>query len=235
VSIKIQTSLIPKKPELEGFEITGYMKTAEEVGGDYYDIIITPNGSFALIGDVSGHGVTAGLFMMMAQTSIHSIILANPDKPPSWILARVNKILKNNIFLLDEFRFMSMQLLHFDKKSNIIYAGAHEDILVFRNKTKKVDEYKSPGFWLGIETEIESFLIDSKIKINKNDVILLFTDGVTEARVPGKKIFFSKEKLVGILEKSGELSTNEIRNNILKELKDYEQKDDITFLILKKT
>lgn len=79
---KIQTVLLPKKPVIPGYEIAAYMETADEVGGDYYDVINADGKNWLVIGDVSGHGVPAGLIMMMAQTAIHTVLKERPHARP---------------------------------------------------------------------------------------------------------------------------------------------------------
>src|SRR5262249_39256965 len=88
---RIQTALLPKRQNTRGFNIAVSMHPAQEVGGDYYDIIETEAGSrWIAIGDVAGHGVDSGLIMMMAQTSIMTVIKGNPQVKPAEVLKTVN-------------------------------------------------------------------------------------------------------------------------------------------------
>ena len=103
---KIQTVLLPKKPKIKGYEIGAYMEPAEEVGGDYYDIINLDGIDWLVIGDVSGNGVPAWLIMMV-QTSIHSTLEQNPEVKPSMLLTLVNRTIYKNIKQLNEKKYMS--------------------------------------------------------------------------------------------------------------------------------
>ncbi len=94
---KIQTTLLPRAPAIRGFEIATYMQPADQVGGDYYDIINAEGLDWLVIGDVSGHGVPAGLIMMMVQTAIHMAITAKPNLRPDVLLNRVNSVITENI------------------------------------------------------------------------------------------------------------------------------------------
>ena len=76
---KIQTVLLPRAPAISGLEIAAYMRPADEVGGDYYDVINAQGIDWLVIGDVSGHGVPAGLIMMMVQTAIHTVLEGKPN------------------------------------------------------------------------------------------------------------------------------------------------------------
>jgi len=83
IASNIQSALLPRNPSIKGYEISTYMMPADEVGGDYYDIINVANRDWIIIGDVSGHGVPAGLIMMMVQTCIHNTLNIFPEISPS--------------------------------------------------------------------------------------------------------------------------------------------------------
>ncbi|MCP4135249.1 MAG: AAA family ATPase, partial [bacterium] len=78
IAANIQTGLLPQNPFIKDYEISAYMNPADDVGGDYYDIINAEGRDWIVIGDVSGHGVPAGLIMMMVQTSIHTVLTQHP-------------------------------------------------------------------------------------------------------------------------------------------------------------
>jgi len=112
---RIQTALLPEKKKILGFEISATMKPAKEVGGDYYDIIETPTGDkWIAIGDVSGHGVDSGLIMMMAQTSILSMVNNFQGCKPSSILKSVNTVIRENISRLGSDHYMTLMALHLE-------------------------------------------------------------------------------------------------------------------------
>ncbi|MCE9501118.1 MAG: SpoIIE family protein phosphatase, partial [Leptospira sp.] len=190
---RIQTSLLPEKPELKGYEIIGYMKTADEVGGDYYDIIRSENRQFAVIGDVSGHGVSSGLIMMMAQTILHTIIQGNRKEATWEILSKANETLSGNILKLKESKYMTMTLMELEQNGNVKYSGAHLDSLVYRKKTDRIERFKSHGYWLGMEKDISIFLTEQEARMEEEDILLLYTDGVTEAIGPDGNLFGSEK------------------------------------------
>lgn len=232
---KIQTSLLPDKAELKGYEALGYMKTADEVGGDYYDTIIGESErQFAVIGDVSGHGVTSGLIMMMAQTALHTIIRNEKDSTTADILAKVNRTLTGNIKKLDEEKYMTMKLLELEPTGSVKYSGAHLDSVVYRINSDKSEKLESSGFWLGIEDDIAPFLLEREIKLHSGDVLLLYTDGLTEA-IGFDNELFGFDKLTRVIQENGTKSLEHIKDAILESLKNYKTPDDVTMLILKKT
>jgi histidine kinase len=233
VAQKIQTALLPEKPNLKGYEAFGYMKTADEVGGDYYDTIQSGNRQFAVIGDVSGHGVTSGLVMMMAQTILHTIINANGTESTAEILSRANVTLTKNIVKLKESKYMTMTLLEMKENGHVRYAGAHLDSIVYRHNTNQIDILPSSGFWLGMEDDISAYMVEQKASLNNGDILLLFTDGVTEAIGTDKKLFGS-DRLGEVLKDNASLSLETIKDSILKSLASFETPDDVTLLVIRK-
>ena len=134
---RIQTALLPSDPQMKGYEISGHMTPCDDVGGDYYDVINYREMDWLIIGDVSGHGVPAGLIMMMVQTSIRSTLEQNPRLEPSKLLALVNKTITSNIRQLDENKYMTITVLAAIESGKFAFSGMHQDILVYRADTKK--------------------------------------------------------------------------------------------------
>lgn len=230
---KIQTILLPLHPVIPGYEITVHMTPADEVGGDYYDIIDVEGVRWIVIGDVSGHGVPAGLVMMMLQTSIRTVLFKNPRTQPSKLLADINRVLTANIKALGEDKFITINIFACFPDGRFVYSGLHEDIMVFRQATGRVELIKTKGMWLGLVDDIRTFMDDDELRLEKNDVLMLYTDGITEAFDIERKIF-SKNKLLNIFEQSGAMSTGEISGVILESLEEYRKHDDITMIVLKR-
>ena len=230
---KIQTILLPVDPVLPGYEVTVHMTPADEVGGDYYDIINISGINWIVIGDVSGHGVPAGLVMMMLQTSIKTVLYKNPHIAPSELISGINRVLTDNIRILGEDKFITINIFACFPDGKFIFSGLHEDIMVYRANTGTVDLIKTKGLWLGIRDEIGTFMEDEELVLNKNDVLLLYTDGITEAFDKDNNIF-SKNRLKRLLEESGDKSTDEIKISILDKLKEFRTHDDVTMIVLKR-
>jgi serine phosphatase RsbU (regulator of sigma subunit) len=304
---KIQTVLLPKEPRIPGYNIAAYMKPADEVGGDYYDVIevreekkledrrwkldserdqekdgepcrggscdrpqdsgqspktnpknpsnlflgelsefapIDPSTLYHLssnlypshwltIGDVSGHGVPAGLVMMMVQTAIRLIIREKPQATPAQILQSVNLTIHENIQKLGEDKYMTITLMSVQADGTIFYSGLHQDILIFRAKTKDIEVIETKGMWIGMIADLQGMLTVDQITLHPGDTMLLYTDGITEA-ADADGTMFSEEKLAHIFKDLGSLNPSKIKENLLHNLRPYSCADDITFLILKK-
>jgi serine phosphatase RsbU (regulator of sigma subunit) len=232
IAAGIQSSLLPDNPAIDGYEITAYMKPADDIGGDYYDIINRGPNNWVIIGDVSGHGVPAGLVMMMVQSSIQTLVRKNPEIKPSDLLSTVNEMITYNVNKMKEQKYMTITAFSFGKDGHAIYSGLHQDILVYRKSSENIEIIPSEGLWLS-PWDLGRENIDKKLYLKKGDTLLLYTDGITEAMDSGDK-FFSQDRLLGILKKHGNLKTDVIRDEILEALKGYALKDDVTMVILKK-
>lgn len=231
---KIQTVLLPTAPTLEGHEIAAYMNPVDEVGGDYYDVLTIEGKQWLIIGDVSGHGVAAGLIMMMVDTAISSVLHKEPNFSPTELLDIVNSVLIDNLKKIGEDRYMTITVFAYQENGVYHFSGMHQDILIYKAQKGKVDPVSSKGIWLGVESHFVPERKDMALTLETGDVMLLYTDGILEAK-DNQNSMFQLEKLNSFLEKNGRLSAMEIKQALLDELKGYNQKDDVTFMIVKRT
>jgi len=239
---RIQTVLLPDEPAIKGFEIATYMLPAADVGGDYYDIINVENRDWIVIGDVSGHGVSAGLIMMIVQTAIKMALAQNPTIDPSSLLSLINKTISQDIKKISEDKYMTITVLALHDNGRFFFSGLHQDIIIYRAIEKSVEAVETDGVWLGILPEISDFLNDYPVSLELNDIMLVFTDGITEAwhkdSIPGERDsateMFGQNRMIEILENNGHKKPREIRDLILSGLDNYNIFDDITLVILKR-
>lgn len=212
-------------------EIVSELKAAKEVGGDLYDYIdIDENHVAVLIGDVSGKGVPAAMFMMKTITSFRDF--ATAGKTPSQILKEVNaSIFKGNKSSL----FVTCFLAILDKTNGkLVYSNAgHNPPIVGFNGNYHYLKCK-PGFLLGIFKD--STVVDEEITLSPGESITLYTDGITEAR-NSKDEFFGEERFLNTMNRRNYTSTIELHHDIKDDVAsfvgDAPQSDDITFLTLK--
>ncbi|MDD5655423.1 MAG: PP2C family protein-serine/threonine phosphatase, partial [Candidatus Omnitrophica bacterium] len=232
---EIQMGLLPRKPTaVAGLNVQGLMQPAREIGGDYYDFITLPDKDniSIVIGDVSGKGVAAGLFMAMAKTAIHT--LSQEETSPMRILVRTNHILNQHI---GGQKFMTMLYLMWrPHNATLTYSSAgHERILLYRDEIRQVEVFKSGGFMLGMIADIEVFLEENEIKLKPRDKILLYTDGVTEAQ-NSREEQFGIDRLKESFRKHSEKSAPELMNAVKEEvysfIGNHPQYDDISLVVL---
>jgi serine phosphatase RsbU (regulator of sigma subunit) len=239
---KIQTVLLPKQPRITGYEMSAYMMPAAEVGGDYYDVINVQDRDWIIIGDVSGHGVPAGLIMMMVQTSINTIVSHNPDLPPSVMLEAINKTITKNVRLIDQDKYMTITVLATHKDGKFFFSGLHQDILILRAETGTVDTVETDGLWLGLDADMRPKATDNILQLNIGDLMLIYTDGITEAWHKGtvknlrdpENDMFGADRLKEIFRSNWKKSTDEIKNAIIFALTDYQCQDDVTMVLMRR-
>lgn len=232
---RIQTALLPDKENIKGFKVAAIMHPAREVGGDYYDIIeSSEDDKWVTIGDVSGHGVDSGLIMMMAQTSLLSVIHNNRYSKPSSVLSSVNSIIRENISRMGLDHYMSMMAIRFNG-SSMTFAGKHQDIIIYRSSSNKTEVIASRGTWLGIADNIGHYLKDSQVELEDGDIVLLFTDGITEASNHSGEMF-GQDRLEQALHLYADLPVGKLLDNVMRDVKafNHEQMDDMTLLAIKK-
>ncbi|MCT4592641.1 MAG: PP2C family protein-serine/threonine phosphatase [Candidatus Gracilibacteria bacterium] len=237
VARSIQQDVLPKDAtNIEGLDIIAKSKSAAEMGGDSFDFIQRDDESTLIyIGDVTGHGVPAGLVMMMVNTLMHAY--SSSDMLPQEILTVVNETLCKRI---SSQRFMTLVMLRWDAfRRKMYYTGAgHEHILVYRAETKEVETIKSGGIALRMTPNIKAIIKEKELPLTDGDVLLLYTDGITEAR-NSKGEMYGIERLITSLKKHGfKSSTEKIFDKISEEFSDfigdnYIQDDDITMIVIK--
>ena len=235
IAQQIQTSLLPSTTRIDNYEVSAKMITAEEVGGDFYDIIYNKDGeNWVAIGDVSGHGVESGLIMMMTQTSIITMIKNNKSLLPSQVLSSINSVLRLNINRLKSDKYMTLSVIKIEK-NNITVAGKHQDIIIYRHSSGEVELYPIEGTWLAIADDIAIYNNDVRIKIAKNDIILLYTDGITEA-MNAEGDMFGETRLLELLKEYHYHSTENIIRKIIDEVFQFQEKlrDDLSLVAIKR-
>ena len=240
IAAQIQRDVLPKEaPMSPGLDIVAKTRSAAEVGGDSFDFLQSPDGNqtFIYIGDVTGHGVPAGLVMVMVDTLIHAAVsmgLANSKD----VLQHTNSMLTPRISAR---LFMTLVMLRWDASlQKMHYTGSgHEHILVYRANGEKVEAIRSGGIALGMIPDNSKILQEKEIPLELGDAIVLYTDGITEAKNQAGEMY-DLEKMSASLQKHGYLpSAESIFDHITKDFSkfvgEYVQVDDITMIVIKYT
>lgn len=235
----IQQLLLPiHSPEIKGLKIVGCMSPASEVGGDYYDFIRLendPNFLYICIGDVSGHGVAAGLIMVMVRSILHALIPHNFSTRE--ILLQANKILSGSV---PKSMFLSLNLLRwntFSKKLTYTSAG-HEYLIHYQAQKKTASAIMAGGVVLGPMKDVSAHLKETDLLLEVGDTLVLYTDGITEA-LSEEDEYFTLDRLRAVVKRWGHLEPQPLIERILGEVRQHigkgEQEDDITLVVLKRT
>jgi PAS domain S-box-containing protein len=233
IARRVQTSILPQKFNVRGLDIAATMQPAEDVGGDYYDVFNRPDGAWLAIGDVAGHGLNAGLIMLMVQSALAGIAATYADATPAELIALLNSVLFDNISSrLASNEYVTLVLIRYSANGRIIYAGAHEHILVCRHDTGRVEQMRTPGPWLGIRRDIRGSVIDNVAELHDGDVMVLFTDGMIEAmNAEGKQ--FDMHRLCALVEKHRHETPHAIQSQLMTAVQEWmvTQDDDISLVV----
>ncbi|MCH8124526.1 SpoIIE family protein phosphatase [candidate division KSB1 bacterium] len=236
---EIQQTLLPAEfPEMEGYEIASYYESAKEVGGDYYDFVqIDRHRMGVVVADVSGKGVPGSLVMTMIRTALRTEAKGRGSSAD--VLSRVNQ------FVMDDIRkgmFVTLFYIILDsRRRRITFASAgHNPMILHRESTKKTYYLNPKGFPVGIslgENDLfKKSIVDDTIQLSKGDIILCYTDGITEAMNSNRELF-GEERLLSVVREYGRLSAKQfvekLNEEILSFTEGHIQNDDISLVVIK--
>jgi serine phosphatase RsbU (regulator of sigma subunit) len=243
VAQRIQAFILPREEELSrcaGLEVVARMEPASEVGGDLYDVLPQPDGStFFAIGDVTDHGLASGVVMLMSQTAIRTCLEdAKTDLVQS--LAHVNSVLYKNVQTrMGDSRNLTLALLH-HKDGRVRLAGQHESVIVLRKGSAEAEQIDTSdlGICVGIIDDISPMLSETSFELLPGDLMLLYTDGATEAEDP-RTVQFTVERLMESLVRARDLPGREIMDELFSDIKKWissaQMFDDITLVLVRKS
>lgn len=238
VARQIQNMVLPKLGELEAIppiEIAGFMQPADEVGGDYYDVLQDGNRVKVGIGDVTGHGLESGVLMLMVQ-SVARALQEKGEGDPKAFLSVLNRAIYKNIERTASDKHMTLAFLDYED-GRITMSGQHEEVLLLRQggALERIDTVDL-GFPIGLESDIAPFVDTRTVPFASGDIIVLHTDGVTEAENPAGELF-GLDRLCASVQKHRAGSAEEIRAAVVADLMAHidTQKihDDITLVVMR--
>ncbi|UCH92812.1 MAG: PP2C family protein-serine/threonine phosphatase [Candidatus Aminicenantes bacterium] len=239
IARQVQQKLLPgKSPKIKGFEIEGICIPANEVGGDYYDFIRISDPKLGIIiGDVSGKGVPAAIYMTLTKGIIQSQIENKTRFSPEQVLIKTNHSLYN---MMDKKSFVTMFFAVVDiKKKTLDFARAgHNPLLYFHRSDNQVISLKPQGIALGIERGdvFQGIIKKGHIQLEKDDLIVFYTDGFSEAMNKDLEEYGEK-RLCRTIQQNKEKPARVIIDTVIKDVqqfvKGYPQHDDMTMVIVK--
>ena len=243
IAREIQMSLLPRGPlDVPGLGVTALCVPAREVGGDYYDFFSLPGDRLGvLIADVAGKGTSAALYMAELKGLVLS--LSQIYESPRQLLIEVNRIISEN---LDSRSFITMTYAVLDLGAGMMtYARAgHTPLLYLPGPAGPVAgaQVLTPnGMVLGLQIDgaadkFAELLEEERVSLHPGDIILLYTDGITEA-MNAESDLFGDLRLSRIVEEHSDLESGELRERILREIEAFvggaDQHDDMTMILMK--
>ena len=239
VARHIQQMILPKTEELErieGLDIACFMEPADEVAGDYYDVLRMDDSITLGIGDVTGHGLESGLLMLMAQTAVRTLKEVREPNPVKF-LGAINRAIYHNVRRMNSDKCLTLAIINYSE-GRVTISGQHEETLVVRadGRIERIDTIDL-GLPIGLDGDIEEFIGQTAVDLQIGDGIVLYTDGIPEAlNLEGRQ--YGMERFCTTIQQSWGHSSEEIKQLVMADVRHFigEQIvcDDIALLVLKR-
>jgi sigma-B regulation protein RsbU (phosphoserine phosphatase) len=231
----IQQRLLPKNlPQIASYDFAGINLPSEMIGGDYYDFISLEDGRLCfVIGDVAGKGIPAAYLMATLRTALHAHSPGSDSASLVRMMSKINRLIHSssppNMFATLFYGILEPEL------GRVFFVNAGHNPPMFLKDDGRIQALTTKGITLGLKREAQYEL--SEIQVNNGDVILLYTDGVTEA-MDEQYREYGEDRLSQLLQKNRGLTANEILTRIVEDVQLYRgqapQNDDITLAVIKR-
>jgi len=237
----IQQKSLPEAPSFDGLDILTSMTTADEVGGDFFDFHKTDNQLWVFVGDVTGHGLGAGLGMVMAQSVISTLLETVRKISPQKLNFLLNNIFYEHVTRRNESLVLTLATIQFLSSRKLIVSGSHDPILVYKNSSKMVEQHDVDQIpaQIGLDNLWEENDFSQKtVDLEPGDLLFVTTDGVYEIPIDGnfEKGLLGIDGIKKILNSIAHLEIHEIQRELIKKIRSVSgntQIDDMTFVLIK--
>ena len=250
VSRRIQTMLLPKEEELksiEGLDVATFMEPAEEVGGDYYDILRKEDSVRISIGDVTGHGLESGVVMLMTQSAVRTLTTSSETNLAT-TLDVLNRTIFDNIQRMGSSKNLTFSLIEYKQSRNpktnerlplgtMRIIGQHESVIIVRadGAVEEIDTLYL-GMPIGLVDDIAAYMADKTFEISEGDAVVLYTDGITEA-ANNDNLLYGLDRLKFVCRENRRKDARAIVDAVIEDVRmfvgDHTIYDDLTLIIIK--
>jgi DNA-binding LacI/PurR family transcriptional regulator/serine phosphatase RsbU (regulator of sigma subunit) len=237
IATRIQTSLVFKSVVVPGLEIAATMIPATEVGGDYYDIVPYDAGCWVGIGDVAGHGLQTGLVMLIIQSVVSALVRDNPRASPREAVRILNSVMFESVRLrMGQDEHATLLLLRYENDGLVTYAGAHEEVIVYRAAERRCERLEILGPVLGAVRDVGATIAQGTFRLNSGDIMVLYTDGLIDA-MDAHGVTFGVERLCAELESVAGTSVKTIRDHLVTTARAWAEthRDDVSLVVVRHT
>ncbi|MBY0425870.1 MAG: serine/threonine-protein phosphatase, partial [Cytophagales bacterium] len=234
---EVQKRLLPNGLiENEDFSMVAFCKTSEEMGGDYFDYFSLGNGRFAFVlGDVSGKGTSAAFNLAQVKGIFQALVQLNlpPIQFMSMANAAIGRCLEKSSFVT-----LTYCLVDSNTKTMEMVRAGHCPALVYSSQSNSSSFYRQKGLGLGIlrGKDISTHLENVNYSYGDGDVVLLYSDGLSEARNPGGDEY-GYDRIKNFVDFNHHLSTSEMQDKLIKEIEEFTHndlsRDDLSFMVVK--
>lgn len=243
----IQMDYLPMNQRAGNYYLSGLMFPASQVSGDYYDSFTVRNEHWAAIGDITGHGMQAGMLVMQVRSLLNYLWQNHGENGILWVYKQLNNAFFQSMLQLRSLvakMYMSLLLLHIKDDGDVDLCGYHETVLLYKHKDNRVYELITAGSYVGIQyfDSVDEVCQKQTFHMDAGDMILLYTDGIVEAFNPEDKPYgvnrLSYSFLKAIRRYEAEGKINFIIFDMMADFRDYcssvELRDDATLFLIKK-
>lgn len=245
VSRQMQKMLLPSAEEIARItplDIATFMEPAEEVGGDYYDILCDGSHVRIGIGDVTGHGLESGVVMLMTQSAVRAMV-SHSEKDAVKLMDVLNRTIYENVRRMGTDKNLSLALLDYRPPAagatagRLTVTGQHETVIVVRHDgTLDSIETLELGMTIGLIDDVSPYIAEQSIDLHPGDVVVLYTDGITEAASP-KHALYGIDRLADIVVQHRFETAEAIKAAVVADVREHIQDqqvfDDLTLIVLK--
>ncbi|MEM7019081.1 MAG: 7TM diverse intracellular signaling domain-containing protein, partial [Pseudomonadota bacterium] len=238
VTRQLQEMVLPTSDELshiKQLDIACWMEPADEVGGDYYDVL-QYNGKVIIgIGDVTGHGLASGVLMLMVQTAIRTLAISEVNDSRNFFHV-LNQTVYDNVERMGIDKNLTLVLIDY-QGGHLRISGQHEEILIVRKngEMERIDTIDL-GFMIGVERDIEALVNSIELSLQPGDGIVLYTDGITEAFSDNRKQY-GLDRLCEVISENWAESSRDIQQAVIQDFHGHTGEarilDDYTFMVIK--
>ncbi|MBW7858381.1 MAG: serine/threonine-protein phosphatase [Leptonema sp. (in: Bacteria)] len=206
LAAQLQNELVPQSKQYGPYLISARNHSAIAVGGDYYEALRSGNYSWFAIGDVSGHGLQAGMLSMQIRSMLMYLVTELGYNNPRNILVELNNSFYQTVRKLNIRSYMTFLLARLDDNGRLLFTGSHQKVIILRAADKSIEIIPAQGIWLGLaHLNEKSRVFEFETDLKPNDMIFLFTDGLTEGRNQSGEMF-GFDRVLNSLRHSFELS-----------------------------
>ncbi|MFW6097708.1 MAG: SpoIIE family protein phosphatase [Chloroflexota bacterium] len=238
VARQIQLSMLPpRSPQAHGWEFSTYYEAARQVGGDFYDFFDLPNGEGdrrmgVVVADVADKGVPAALFMALSRTTIRNVAIG--DRTPAAALEKANKFIlsdsQTDLFLTAFYAALELD------SGRLVYCNAgHNPPLWYHARTGELESLQTGGIALGIVPDL--LLQNIEINLEPGDVLIFYTDGVTEA-MNAQYEEFGLFRLQEAIPVSSDRSAHDVAESVVAAVnahsEEFNRWDDVTLIVVRR-
>ncbi|MEW5728855.1 MAG: PP2C family protein-serine/threonine phosphatase [Pseudomonadota bacterium] len=251
VSRRIQQMILPTPAELAGIgglDVAAFMEPANEVGGDYYDILHQEGGRVRIgIGDVTGHGLESGVVMLMTQSAVRTLVTTD-ESDMVRLMDVLNRTIYQNVQRMGSDKNLTLALLDYRPEpperraetgfgGHLRISGQHESLIVVRQGGRvEVVDTMDLGLPLGLVDEVRDFINEVTVLLHPGDTVVLYTDGITEAADSQHRLY-GMERLCEVVAAHWQEPAEAIKDAVVADVKrhigDQPLYDDLTLIVLR--